>query len=97
LISEPKQTRTKNANQTPPKNALRAVAIPEDKFNKNSIKKPVLEGEIMMRVNVKINGEAPLVANVYKGDTSFTVADRIISQQLNKIKVSANLISFRKT
>lgn len=49
----------------------------------------------MMRVSVKINGDFPLVANVYKGDTAFTVADRVISQQLSKMKASIILI-FRR-
>lgn len=49
--------------------------------------KPVVEGEIMLRVSVAITDESSCVVNVYKGDTAYTVADRCISQHLNKMKV----------
>lgn len=49
--------------------------------------KPAVEGEILMRISVKITEDVTSIVNVYKDDTSFSVADRCISQQLEKMKV----------
>lgn len=49
--------------------------------------KPAVEGEILMRISVKITEDVTSIVNVYKDDTAFSVADRCISQQLEKMKV----------
>lgn len=38
--------------------------------------KPVIEGEILLKITVKLKEDAIQVLNVYKGDTAFSLADR---------------------
>lgn len=71
-------------------------------INHNSLHKPAAEGEIMMRVSVAISEDTVYVVNVYKNDTAYAVADRCISQHLNKMKDSLTIkpkvsIALKKT
>ncbi|CAI2378007.1 unnamed protein product [Moneuplotes crassus] len=50
--------------------------------------KPVIEGEILLKITVKLKEDSIQVLNVYKGDTAFSIADRCISQYLNKMKTT---------
>ena len=60
-------------------------------INHNNLHKPAAEGEIMMRVSVAITEDATYTVNVYKNDTAYAVADRCISQHLNKMKESLTI------
>lgn len=57
-------------------------------INQNAVHKPIVEGEIMMRISVTITEDTTITVNVYKDDTAFSVADRCLSQHLAKLKVS---------
>jgi len=72
-----------NSKKRPQSSRLKRAQI-----TNKALHKPVIEGEIMMRISVKIQGNATIIANVYKGDTAYSVADRCIAQQLDKMKVA---------
>lgn len=57
-----------------------------------TLNRPVVGGEILMKLKVTITTDSVITVNIYKGDTSYTAADRCITQHLAKIKVSLKIL-----
>lgn len=50
------------------------------------------ESEIFIRISIRLSEEVDTIVNVYKNDTAYSVADRCISNQVNRLKVSLILL-----
>jgi hypothetical protein len=80
-----------STNQTLPSNINKkrpqSSQIKRSQITHKALNKPVIDGDIMVKITIKINKDSNIIANVYKGDTAYSVAERCISQHLNKMKV----------